>query len=197
MKKARHLSRSRLVLLVAAQSSVVFAAPTSEEPARAALENPPVVSAPVTSGTANSTGGGQALDLLIQMQPQSAGIPPKEQRVAPLRRVAPTSPTGAASPTSPAAKGSPLFGAPVAPPSSPETKVDSAWTPGVSNRPGVADGGEAKAGGAASSEPSWLRALPREFILFVRDNREWIVGFALGALALFWVGSAAFSRRRA
>ncbi len=139
------------------------------------------------------------LDRLIQLQPRTAGIEIREPRpqAAPLPTkaglptAAPTS-LKAAPPPQPA---NGLFGAGALrkPAGNAEpTAVEPPWKqrelanaqPSATGTPG------------GDGQPPRLFMLPRELIFFIRENREWVIGGSLSALALFWAASTAFTRRR-
>lgn len=143
-------------------------------------------------------GGTKTLDLLIQLQPRSAGFEfqdrPTKSSAVPSPPSQPRERLGGR--TANAEAGSPggLFGAGAVQSQvtrQPEVRGGQAWQPAATSRAG----GPPDSVDSSEAAPLW-RMLPREVIIFIRDNREWLVAGIVLTLGLIWTLSAAFARRR-
>jgi hypothetical protein len=179
------------------------AAPTTSESAEVSNDESAAAAARTLRDAPGHSAGDQTLDRLIQLQSRTAGIEFKERQrpVAPSLRngtmagtIPPFKPATATAPPPQTTHG--MFGSGAVPQqqtaATTETSaVEPPWKQReMANTPGAAGTG----GGDAPSARVLL--IPRELILFIRENRGWVLGGSLSALALCWAASMAFARRR-
>jgi hypothetical protein len=177
------------------------AAPTTTESAEVSTDEPSAAAASSLRDAPGHSAGDQTLDRLIQLQSRTAGIEFKERQrpAAPSLRnsamtgtIPPFKPT-AASPAPQAVHG--MFGSGAVPQQTAATTDTSAVEPPWKQRE-MASTQSAPGAGGGDTPSTRALLIPRELILFIRENRGWVVGGSLSALVLFWAASAAFTRRR-
>ncbi len=207
MNPARSPLRAISTSFLLAAITAAQAAPTSDEASSGGNEPTPAIRVPpATSASGNAPGGNQALDLLVQMQSQTASIAPQQNRTGSMRGQAPIFPTtptaaqtgtAAQQPLAEASNGnSPLFGSGATPAPRAGDSRDESYRSKTSSSGSGMDRSEGRPP-SSGNEPRWLFGLPMELLVYIRENREWFLAGALGALALVWAGSAALARRRA
>jgi hypothetical protein len=150
--------------------------------------------------------GSRTVDLLIELQPRSAGVEFNNDRVRPstdrgLRPVATPQPQqtpAAEAEAAPVQAG--LFGSGAVPQTQARKGSESDWqrtNSGSAGRsePPSSDGPRRNESASGTPLPFWL-LLPRELIAYLRENRNMVIGLAIGLLGLMWGGSIVAGRMR-
>ena len=151
----------------------------------------------------------ETLDLLIEMQPKTPGLTFNErsrgERVAPsvpvgAARAEPAQPGDAAAATPPVTA-SGLFGSGAVDPAAAgrtETRAVTNDSPAPWQGPAPAAAGTATGArsGASGGDSPPVFAFTRAFVNYVRENREWFISGAVGALIMMWFASGGSGRRR-
>lgn len=156
------------------------------------------------------SGRGRTMDLLIDLQPRSAGLEFSDRARALDKSVKATPgiadrPAPSAAPPAPVAPPGGLFGVGATPtvmsrrvPTHSDIdwrgSADSGGTAATSGS-STAAAGPQSAYGQALEIPRWL-LLIRDLIQYVRDHRDMVIVSAITLLVLLWGGSIAFTRKR-
>ncbi len=207
----RKLLRNSALLLTAFMCMATQAAPVGEEQA----ESPSTEDARAPVPQRESSEGKKTVDLLLEMQPRSAGLEFKERRL-PQRGEGEAGSNLAKPAGLPSRAGAPeaidnrtpathvppsgLFGSGATNPAAATPRADAHrtadpaqsenWRPGADRAPSSGRGDPAAATGIVRL---WI--LPREVFDYVRDNREWFIAGVVLALAGMWVRSGGLARR--
>lgn len=197
----------RTIAALAAALAWMATLPATAAPAgtEASIESaaPAEVPQPL-SATQSSPSRNQTVEMLLQMQPRTAGLdfsgrtPTNVERP---RAADPPAPPVNKAPAGdkPQREASPqggLFGSgatPMAPTRRVTAEGQGGW-PGAAANSGIASDGPRPAHDPPHGR-IWL--IPREVIEYVRDNREWLAAAAFAILILSWAGSMLLGRFRA
>ena len=193
------LELQRLAVLIISSLGIVAAqaAPTATDAATASSVDEPAATARPAAAGNGTNNDKQTLNLLVDLQPKTAGFEFRNRTTGSVSQVPRASTTGSqgVGPNGtlegqPNAAG--LFGAGATPEvtRSTETRVQNDWQPAMQ----PVNSGMEPAPSDASMKFSLL--LPRAWVAFIRENREWVVGGVLLSLAVVWMASASLARRR-